>query len=100
MSPETTIPPTQPGLLRLGRASVPPALVMKPEHDLSSPPPRPRPPTPWDSSEVNFEQYCRLLVSRRRIERLTKAPPGYCGLRDPLNGQTYLVRELALPSAS
>lgn len=48
---------------------------------------------------VGFEEYCRLLLSRRAIDRVEHGVPrGFRALRDALTGQTWLIREDSLLS--
>lgn len=51
--------------------------------------------------EIGPEEFCRLLLARRSIDRVQHGVPrGYRGLRDARTGQTWLVREDALLAAS
>jgi len=50
---------------------------------------------------VDLDEYCGLLLARRSIDRVEHGiPRGYRGLRDTRTGQTWLIRESALLSAS
>jgi hypothetical protein len=47
---------------------------------------------------LGYEDYCRLLVSRRRLEREHGAD--FRGLRDPITGRRYLIAESELKQRS
>jgi hypothetical protein len=43
---------------------------------------------------LDYEAFCSLLVSRRRLERENGAD--FRGLRDPITGRRYLIADSAL----
>lgn len=52
---------------------------------------------PREPRIVEFEEYCRLLLSRRSIDRVERGvPKGFRALRDAVTGQTWLIREDSL----
>jgi hypothetical protein len=68
------------------------------EDDFVLPAQRPQVPAqPREPLIVEFEEYCRLLLSRRAIDRVERGvPSGFRALRDALTGQTWLIREDSL----
>jgi len=56
---------------------------------------------PREPRIVGADEYLRLLLSRRPIDRIEHGlPRGFQGLRDPRTGQTWMIREDALLQAS
>ena len=82
---------------RLGPTSS--AMADSPEDDFVLPAQRPQG-LPREPRIIGFEEYCRLLLSRRAIDRVEHGiPSGFRALRDALTGQTWLIREDSLLAA-
>ena len=55
---------------------------------------------PGEPRIVGFDEYCRVILAHRSIDRIQRGLPlGYRGLRDRQTGQTWMIREETLRDA-